>query len=116
MHKQYEGMKYKPKVIPVFSPAKWGKGKWVDDENGLDGKRYTGKLNRDILGYQVVIMAHWVDGKETIAQTLGDRNVIFDTREYAAEWFNAAYTMIQGTKYKPSLERYPLGEVLQYEL
>lgn len=110
---QYEGMVYKPEVSASYVD-KWTPGEFVYDREAKR-ERYTGKLQSELVGYTIE-MVGYIDGQKFgIIQSLSDEPM---GRKECIEHFNTyqAHDYQPGKTWAPFTSRYPVGEIVDYEL
>ena len=114
----YEGAEYKPEIIKVYSPVKYGIGEWVKNKEALGGYEFIGDVSKDFLGFRIVIMSLMDDNEFSIMENLPIRNPqIFNSRDEAREYFENNLTHISpGAPFSPYIGRYPLGAIVDFEL
>lgn len=117
----YEGMSYKLKIVPVYSPCSWGIGVWESGkEHKIGGAHFTGTEQHSLQGYQIVVMgildgdefaiveplAHWATDSGGIVKLL--ENPMFDSIEDAKKYLSSINLP---DEFKPFVSRYPRGEL-----
>ena len=110
---QYEGMAYKPEISPSYTDE-WQPGEFVLNKE-TEKQEFTGKLKSKLIGYTVEMMGY-IDGERFgIIQSLTDEPM---GKPELIEHFNRyqAHEYKAGAKWKPFVSRYPVGEILEYEL
>lgn len=102
---------YKVVVLPVYSPTKWAKGEWEKDKEAIGEAIYTGLPERELQGYQPVMMAY-LDGKKYgIAQGLGGT---FPDETAALGHVAHYYPNIKiGNQFKPDYQGLLAGEIVE---
>ena len=103
----FRDMVYKPEIIPCYK-TKYQPGVWKKNKETKQ-MEFTGKVVTELVGHRVMMFG-FVDGKKiTIIQGCTD------VHEKPLRHFKStAYQ--PGTVFDPFTARFPLGEILPYEL
>lgn len=114
----YEGAEYKPEIIKAYSPVKYGVGEWVKNKEAIGGYEFVGAQESELLGYEIAIIGLVDGGEFSIIEHLPQSGrVPFDSYDEAREYFKNNFTHISpGASFKPYINRYSLGVIVDFEL
>lgn len=101
---------YRAIVAKAFSPTQWGEGEWVKNKEAIGGYEFTGEVQSELLGYQLMMMVYCNDEVIGACERLSSKT--YKTEKEATGDLNNYLAANAGSMFNPTSTQYKTGMIV----